>query len=576
MSSKNPGKKRTVSAEPIHNPAPIVADIESKEQRKEVANNGSISKYMPYIFLLLIALFMIFTRSQFLGIGMERDEGIYSYFGKLLLEGKTPYIDLYETRFPGTFYMYAVLVGIFGYSIQGVAVGILVLNLFSMGILYDMTRRLLNVSAGVIAAATFACLSLAPAISGFTRQSEHIVVFWELLGAWLMVKALQDDKWWQFVLSGVAMCMAMLVKPNAVYLIVGVGMVLLAKYLTETGINWKKMILNGVLYSSGVFGMFGLMCLGMVVQGAWSEFWYFAVVEAGKYSEGIPWEQGKEMFNLTYNALSKKYSIFMYLSYMGLIAVWFTSDGLYKKASVVILFLLGFWTITPGLRFYGHYWLMWMPFVAMAVGAVFYALQKIIDRFLHAPAWSAYTSLLFALPFLMHIMDNERYYFSPNHDKILRQTYGTNPFPEAQKIGEYIAKQAKEGDKIALVGSEPQTYVYTGCNSPTRHAYFSYLMFDTLKTPKAIEWQKEYIADLEREKPRFIAFYSHNISILANPNSDMKFFQWFDPFINQNYKRIAVADIFDANNTKYAWGEAEAAAYQPQNKQHCVYVFERK
>lgn len=554
---------------------PIQADKTTPPASAQPKTN-TVLTYAPYFFLALIALFMSFTRSQFFDIGMERDEGIYSYFGKLLLAGKTPYIDLYETRFPGTFYMYAVLVGIFGYTIKGVAVGMLVLNLLSMLLLYSLSSQLLNKSAGVVAAASFACLSLAPAVSGFSRQSEHIVVFWSLLSIWLMLKALKSEKKIQFILSGVCMCMAMLVKPNAVYLIIAGGFLLLAKYLTEAPINWKKLLLHGVLYSIGVFGMFGLMCLAMVIQGAWSEFWYFAVVEAGKYSEGIPWTQGKDMFNMTYNNLSEKYGAFIWLSYIGLIGVWFSGNALYKKIGILILFLLGFWTVTPGLRFYGHYWLMWMPFVALGVGAVFYTLQKIIDRYLSSPSWSPYVSLLFIVPFLMHVNGNKDYYFSPKHRQILRQTYGTNPFPEAQKISEFIAKQVKEGDKLALVGSEPQTYIYTGCDSPTRHAYFSYLMADTLKTPLAKEWQKEYMADLEREKPRFIVFYSHNISILANPNSDVKFFQWLDPFLGQNYKRIAVADILDANNTKYAWGEAEANVYQPQNRQQCVYVFERK
>lgn len=569
-------KKRTPSPQVPPSAPPLSA--QNASTANTVATTPTWYAYLPVAVLALLALFMTITRANFFDIGMERDEGIYAYFGKLVLNGKIPYIDFYETRFPCIFYMYALLVGIFGYNIKGVAMGILVLNLGSMVLLYDLSRRWFNRPAGLIAAASFACLSLAPAVSGFTRQSEHIVVFWELLGVWFMVRALakENDPWWQFILSGICMCMAMLVKPNAVYLIVGVGLLLVVKYLTDTVIDWKKMVINGLLYSVGVFGMFGLMCLAMVVQGAWSDFWYFAIVEAGKYSEGIPWEDGKKMFEMTYDGLSKKYGIFLYLSYLGLLGIWFTQSSWYKKIGTALLFLAAFWTITPGLRFYGHYWLMWMPFVAFCVGAAFFAIQGLIDRFLNKPSWSFMVSLLFLLPFATHVLGNEKYYFSPDHHKILRQTYGMNPFPEAKQVGEYIAKQVTAGDKLALIGSEPETYVYSGCDSPTRHAYFSYLMLDTLKTPNAKVWQKEYFADLEREKPRFIAFYSHNISILANPKSDMKFFQWFDPFVNQYYRRVGVVDMLDANNTKYVWGEAEAMAYTPQNQQMCVFVFERK
>src|SRR6478736_787259 len=70
--------------------------------------------------LLLLLLFIVATiRSKFSSIPFERDEGIYGYIGKLILEGKTPYKDFYEQKFPGLFYFYGTMVWLFGDTVEG-------------------------------------------------------------------------------------------------------------------------------------------------------------------------------------------------------------------------------------------------------------------------------------------------------------------------------------------------------------------------------------------------------------------------------------------------------------------------
>lgn len=64
--------------------------------------------------ILLILVFITYSiRSKFYGIPFERDEGAYSYYGKLLLEGGIPYKDFYEQKFPGMFYFFAFIVKFF-------------------------------------------------------------------------------------------------------------------------------------------------------------------------------------------------------------------------------------------------------------------------------------------------------------------------------------------------------------------------------------------------------------------------------------------------------------------------------
>ena len=132
--------------------------------------------------LLLVLILLVFIiRSKFLLIPFERDEGIYGYYGKLLLEGKIPYKDFYEQKFPGLFYFYGFMVSVFGDTVKGLHTGFMYLNIASIIIVFYTSRLLFSPIAGLLSAITFAFVSLTPTLSGFTVQAEHGVAFFSSL-----------------------------------------------------------------------------------------------------------------------------------------------------------------------------------------------------------------------------------------------------------------------------------------------------------------------------------------------------------------------------------------------------------
>ena len=151
------------------------------------SDNGFFSSIKNYKFsiedkiclsLLLLLIFIVYLiRSKFLIIPFERDEGIYGYYGKLLLEGKIPYKDFYEQKFPGLFYFYGFMVSLFGDTVKGLHTGFMYLNIVSIVVIYFASRILFSPIAGVVSATTFAFVSLTPDLSGFTVQAEHGVAF---------------------------------------------------------------------------------------------------------------------------------------------------------------------------------------------------------------------------------------------------------------------------------------------------------------------------------------------------------------------------------------------------------------
>src|SRR6059058_5341923 len=128
---------------------------------------------------------VVFIRFRLLAIPLERDEGEYAYAGQLMLQGIPPYKLAYNMKFPGTYAAYAVIMSIFGQTITGIHLGLLLVNAATIALIFFLGRRLLNTTAGVVAAASYAVLSVSPSVQGFAAHATHFVML-PVLGGTLL------------------------------------------------------------------------------------------------------------------------------------------------------------------------------------------------------------------------------------------------------------------------------------------------------------------------------------------------------------------------------------------------------
>ncbi|MBK7819010.1 MAG: glycosyltransferase family 39 protein [Sphingobacteriaceae bacterium] len=105
-----------------------------------------------------------------------------------------------------------MIVGLFGDTVQGMHTGFMWVNILSMVFLYFAARNLFSPVAGVITAATFAFVSLTPNLSGFTVQAEHGVAFFISMGLLFYSLARSKGKLMYYMLMGLAMGCAFMVK----------------------------------------------------------------------------------------------------------------------------------------------------------------------------------------------------------------------------------------------------------------------------------------------------------------------------------------------------------------------------
>jgi hypothetical protein len=536
--------------------------------------NPTKEEKISYGILLGLIFLVVYLRSNFLNIPFERDEGAYGYYGKLLLEGKIPYKDFYEQKFPGIFYFYAFMVGIFGETVKGIHFGFTLLNIATFTLLFFASRRLFSPLAGVITAITYAIVSFTPTLSGFTIQGEHGVAFFVSLGIYFYSYAAKSTSWKYYFLMGLALGGAFMVKTSGMFLVLWGGIAVVIDFLFDGNKRTvKEFFRRTLIYSGGVFLVIGILFLIIALKGSFSEMIYWSYEIPKRYVGKIKWEDGKQYLEYTYKAITTDYKFFWIHSALALGVVLLKNISWRMK--LVFIALIGFSTLTifPGFYFYGHYWIQILPGLSILAGLTFYAINDLIkNRFGIKSANIGYIYVsIFIVATLLHLNKLKDYYFNPNYDRILRTVYGNNPFPETMRIADYINANSKPGDNIVSIGSEPEIYFYTKKHCPSRHAYFSALV-DNVPEHKA--WQREFVKDVEKAKPRYIIFYNHSISLMVQPDTDKYIWEWYDKYI-RDYNMIGCVDMVDGYMmATYVWKE-NLATYKPQGK-NLIYIYERK
>jgi hypothetical protein len=176
-------------------------------------------------------------------------------------------------------------------------------------------------------------------------------------------------------------------------------------------------------------------------------------------------------------------------------------------------------------------------------------------------------SIVLSIP----LFDSAEFLFhaSPTQASIMR--YGNNPFPEAVEIAKYIKSHTSPSDRIAVIGSEPEIYFYSGRKSATGYIYMYEL---TEKQAFARKMQAEMFKQVEEARPKYVVFVWVPGSLALGSGDSGPVINWFKNYALQNLKVVGVADILSGDFTDYIWGD-KAATYMPKSHTHILVLEQR-
>jgi len=528
------------------------------------------NRFLVYGCLALILFFVTLVRIRLLNLPLERDEGEYALMGQLLLKGIPPYEMAYNMKLPGTYYMYALAMSIFGESPAGIHLGLLLVNLTSILLLFFIGKKLVNTSTGLFAAAAFGLLALSPGALGFAGHATHFIVLFGLLGLLVLLQYAERPNWQRLALSGFCFGLAFLMKQQAVFLL-PFGM--LALWLIErqrASEMIKSRVFNLGLFTGALTLPYLAVVLIALLTGSFDNFWHWTVEYAGQYVGIKTGSDAWRFLSLYFPLVSAGYELFWAIGLAGWVVLFF-SQGARKNRWLILAFAIcSIACVVPGLYFRQHYFIVFLPALALLVGvALNYLREKLSPR--HLLWGNLLPFLLFAFLVFLVISKHSSTFFKEDLMKMVTRTYSpANPFVASLEIARFIRANSSEQDKIAILGSEPQIYFYSDRLPATGYIYTYPLMENQAYS---LEMQRDMIAEIEKAQPRFLIFVNSSFSWTRAENASNHIFDWYKAYQN-NYNMIGLIDLNPSGKPTYVWREA-ITSYKAINKEQ-VWVFERK
>ncbi len=529
-----------------------------------------LSPRARWICIGLILLLIIAARVRLAGVPFERDEGEYAYMGQLLLHGIPPYSLAYNMKLPGTYMMYALMMSVFGQTMQGIHLAFMVMNCATVVVLYLFAKKLINDVAAVAAAAVYGILTLSPSVDGFAAHATHFVVLPAVGGALLLLHALEREKPSWYFLSGAAFGLAFIMKQPGIFFLFFGAVYLLYHGLSAAGGFFRKTIRDLALFSFGGVAPLAAVAGWLYAAGVFDRFWFWTVQYAAKYGTQVPLSEAFSVFRINAAGVVDGLYLVWILAGLGFLILLFHRDLKERRLFIVLFAFFSFLSVCPGFYFREHYFITLLPAVSLSAGILvnYPASGNVTRRY----AWSRYAGpglLIAAL--LLGVVQQKDYFFRDTPDEVSRKVYGTNPFPESVEIAKFVEQRSTPNDRIAVFGSEPQIYFYSKRLSATGYIY-TYSLFE--KHEYRDTMQQEMTREIETANPKFIIFVNVFTSWLVQPKSDMYLFRWLGAYLDRGYAVVGVADILPTGGTVYKWYD-EAVRYTPASYSY-VLVFERR
>lgn len=418
---------------------------------------------------------------------------------------------------------------------------------------------------------SFAVLSLNQSVQGAFANAEHFVLLAAVAGALLLQRALVREQPGSLFCSGLLFGIAFMIKQHDLSFIGFGGLYLLIVELRRRPIVWRQFIGRCSLFVAGVILPFGMTCIFFLRLAIFDKFWFWTFVYAQEYISAVLFSMGIKLLMKHFSKIVFSSFILFILASIGLV-ISLSCQNYRSKILFVILFTLFSWlAVCPGLYFRPHYFILFLPAIALLTGICISFLEPLLRKHSFTTMQKLIPLFLVVISLLHSLYYQRNYLFKFSSTQVSRQIYGGNPFPESLEIGRYIENNSSENDRIAVLGSEPQIYFYAKRRAATGYLYTYPLMEPH---PYAKKMQREMIEQIESNRPEFLVFVNVRASWLVRSASEKMIFSWLSDYLQKYYETVGVVDILSQENTVSYWDD-ESLKYSPRSESWLA-VYRRK
>ena len=522
---------------------------------------------ISWVILGIILLVIGLIRFRLLDFPLERDEGGFAYIGRMIQQGVAPYREAYDFKPPGLYLMYALVMSLFGQSAWGIHFGLLVIDLGSVALLYGIARVYMNDAGSLAAALVMGVLQLTSNVLGFAAHATHFVVFWMLIGYLLLLKASRKGGGVLLVLSGLAFGLsAMMKQPGALFILF--GLVLL---LRQKGSEWRTVVAGSGSFLAGGVIPVAAMLIWLAKSGTLGQFLFWNFTYGSEFGTRIGLSDAFAQFWDSVRRVLSNYEPVWLISLCGMVVSFIRPPLNRGRLHLGLLYITSLVAVSLGFQFRSHYFVMLIPAVSLYCGYAGGWIAEFMRRRMPVGRAGVVGLGVVLLATGYGVFAQRNYFFRDDPVALSRQIYFPNPFAESGEIAAFIRSHTGPGDRVAVLGSEPQILFLAGRESAMPYL-FTYFFMEV--HPSSLRMQQEAAADIENASPPVIVLVTQPVSWGTRPHSERYIFDWANAYLKKNYKLVGAVDQISPEQSTYCW-ENDIKSYS-RLSEASVLIFKRR
>lgn len=452
------------------------------------------------IFFALLAAIIILALPV-LTYPLGRDQGEFATIGRGILDGKIPYVDLWNPKPPAVFYVYALAIRLFGRTAEALrTIDFFVVPVICAA-LYWLGGRIANWRVGVFAALLFGIFYFTESFWTLT-QNDGIAVLPMTLAMVCAFKAAENSKrrWlWAFA-TGVLSAYAIWFKyPFALFVVAIVLGYIFVKSATlsrkETASQWFEFfafVIGGLVVLAG--GIAALMAMG-----AWDDLVESARVTSQYTALTFNFQDFTELMLTAIGFRWQQWGVLWVL-----VALWFAlrRERIGQWWAINIWVLAGLAIMLIQAKGYDYHWLPMLPPLALlGADSLDRVLKKITGR-LQTRVTAA--AILFLLAIMaIRIWPVTWPYLAGQESQVAyygRFQAGEFVADESLRVANLLRERVVPGDSLYIWGFRPEVYYLSQLNPPTRFIF----QFPLVANWYPPEWREENVEILWAALPPYV------------------------------------------------------------------------
>jgi len=494
----------------------------------------AIGKQAYKLVCVLVILLVVGIRLHLASIPFERDEGEYAYAGQMINHGVPPYQEVYNMKFPGVYFMYALAIRLFGETVSAPRYFTLLLQLIGAGFLFLLARRAIHPLAGWLSAAAFMLFNLTLALQGIMCNAEHFVVAFLVPSLYFLYKGLEEESITDLFISGFLVSIACLMKQHAIaFTLVGGIWILYVQRLKA----YKYLF----AYCAGGIIPVALMALYLWHAGVWDHFYFLTIQYARAYAGAVPLSSGVKQLNPASHDSSTWSALLVWFIGISVLGLLLPGGTRKTKLFLLVLLIASGIAVCPGFLFRRHYFLLMIPLFAM----LFANTALLLSDYFKGQARYMMLTLFISANVLFFMLYQRNCFFVLPFESVTENLYPGTPFSISGEVASYIKQHTLPSDRICVLGAEPQLFYLSQRRSASGYIY----LYPLLERQKYAErMTDEFISETEKARPAILVYCSKAL-FEDNYNKEGRIYDWFEKY-KSRYKLTAIYASTSTNDQR--------------------------